>query len=244
MSNNTTTILKRLDVVTNVLMIVLLVVPFAMSFGALRDLAAQHGVAYAWLYPIMIDGGLIIFKSLVLRASLRGRSDRYSWFMAATATVVSVALNVVHAPADFLSQFMAALPPVVLLAAFVAVAHRVRESVVVMNFEELAETAVNERDAMREQLETAVNERDAMREQLETAVNERDVARERAAELSERIDQLNEHATAFGAMNPVAQDIARMLAGIDERSQADIARAHNVSKSTVSKYKSSLNGSS
>ncbi len=68
-----------LDKLTNWLLALILVIPFLISFGALADLAAKNDVSCPWLYPIMIDGGLIIFKAIALRASLRGKRDNYAW---------------------------------------------------------------------------------------------------------------------------------------------------------------------
>lgn len=127
MQQNNRTI-QQIDTWTNRLLVVIVLIPFALSAAALQDLAHKNGVKFSWLYPIMVDGGLIIFKLLVLRASLRGTSDRYAWFMAVSATVASVALNVVHAPPEILSQIMAGLPPLVILFAFIAVSRRLEET--------------------------------------------------------------------------------------------------------------------
>jgi hypothetical protein len=124
--------IQRLDRLTNWLLGLILVIPFLISFGALRDLAAHNAISYPWLYPIMIDGGLIIFKAIALRASLRGKRDNYAWAMAVLATVISVYLNIVHVPPTLptlgLARFMAALPPLVILVAFIAVSRRIEES--------------------------------------------------------------------------------------------------------------------
>lgn len=122
--------ITRIDTWTNWLLAVIVLIPFIISANALADLADKHGVQPSWLYPVMVDGGLIIFKLLVLRSALRGRTDRYAWSMAVSATVVSVVLNVVHAQADLLSQAMSALPPLVILAAFIAVSRRLEETAV------------------------------------------------------------------------------------------------------------------
>ena len=124
--------IQRLDQLTNWLLGLILIIPFLISFGALRDLAAHNAISYPWLYPIMIDGGLIIFKAIALRASLRGQRDNYAWAMAVLATVISVYLNIVHVPTDLatlgLARFMAALPPLVILVSFIAVSRRIEES--------------------------------------------------------------------------------------------------------------------
>lgn len=123
---------QRLDRLTNLLLGVILFIPFVISAGALTDMARRHGVSLPWLYPFLVDGGLIIFKALALRASLRGKRDWYAWTLAAALTAVSVLLNVRHVPAGVpdrtLASLMAALPPAVILASFIAVSRRVEET--------------------------------------------------------------------------------------------------------------------
>lgn len=121
---------ERIDRLTNWLLAAIVAIPFILSASALNDLAAQHGQRPSWLYPVMVDGGLIIFKLLVLRAALRGQRDGYAWTMAVTATVISVGLNVHHADANLTARLMAALPPLAILAAFVAVTRRIEETAV------------------------------------------------------------------------------------------------------------------
>ena len=123
---------RRIDAITNVLLIAIVLIPFVLSATSLAGLAQANGQQPAFLYPVMVDGGLIIFKLLVLRAALRGRRDLYAWSLAITATAISVGLNVIHAgsEATAVGRFMSALPPLAILAAFVAVTRRIEETAV------------------------------------------------------------------------------------------------------------------
>lgn len=152
-------LVERLDHLTNGLLVLILLIPFVISAGALSGMAESHGIPIPWLYPFMVDGGLLIFKAQALRASLKGRRDWYTWGMAAALTLVSVMLNVLHVPDQVadraLGMLMAALPPVVILTTFIAVSRRVEESVkeagVVKSYETmLAEMSVKQ-TAWREQ---------------------------------------------------------------------------------------------
>lgn len=117
-------------------------------------MAEAHGIPVPWLYPFMVDGGLLIFKAQALRASLKGRRDRYTWGMAAALTLVSVILNVLHVPDQVadrpLAMLMAALPPVVILTTFIAVSRRVEESVKEAGFVKTYETLLAEMSAKQE----------------------------------------------------------------------------------------------
>lgn len=124
-----TPFVQRLDRITNWLMMGIVIIPFIISAGALTGLARDNGISYPLLYPFMVDGGLVIFKALALQESLQGRRDWYTWAMAIVLTVTSVILNVLHVPATietlFLARFMAGMPPVVILLAFIAVSRRI-----------------------------------------------------------------------------------------------------------------------
>jgi len=99
-----------------------------VSYGSLKDLAAANGVNYPFMYPLMIDLSLIIFNLIALRSSLHGERNLYAWTLVVIATFISVVLNVVHAPKGILPMFMAALPPLFILAAFHLVVLRIEHS--------------------------------------------------------------------------------------------------------------------
>jgi DNA-binding CsgD family transcriptional regulator len=186
---------QRLDRLTNWLLGLILVIPFLISFGALRDLAAHNAISYPWLYPNhglslreRDDGGLIIFKAIVLRASLRGKRDNYAWAMAVLATVISVYLNIVHVPPTLptlgLARFMAALPPLVILVAFIAVSRRIEESArhdkAIFSYQQIQQ-AISDK---RRQLDKLVAEKTG---ELDTLVQNR---QKELAKLTEQIDRL------------------------------------------------------
>lgn len=158
------TSIQKIDQITNWLMAVIVLIPFLISAGSLVNLAGENGVSFPILYPLMVDGGLVIFKALALRESLRGRRDYYTWGMAVALTGISVALNVLHVPATLsnltLARCMAALPPLVILAAFIAVSRRIEQEVTVT--ESCKETAVATLSGILQTIETRRQELDGL----------------------------------------------------------------------------------
>jgi hypothetical protein len=206
--------IQRLDRLTNWLLGLILFIPFLISFGALRDLSQANGVSYPWLYPIMIDGGLIIFKAIALRASLRGRRDHFAWGMAVAATAISVFLNVVHVPAEIptqgLARFMAALPPLVILTAFIAVSRRVEETAE-------WETAVATYQDLQTAIQTRQAELDAMLADKQAELDARIQAGRR------ELDKLSKQ------LAPLSQQRADLLAELDAlQGQVKGARLSNL----------------
>ncbi len=121
-------LIKQIDRWSGWLTAAVVIIPFIVSYGSLKDLAAANGVNYPFMYPLMIDLSLIIFNLIALRSSLHGERNLYAWTLVVIATFISVVLNVVHAPQGILPMFMAALPPLFILAAFHLVVLRIEHS--------------------------------------------------------------------------------------------------------------------
>ncbi len=111
---------RHLSLLTGLLVAFLAAAAFWLSFGALRDLAVQQGIApdVAWLYPAIIDGAIIVFSLSVVQVSLAGERPRYPWVLVGLFTALSVMLNILHAAATILPKLMAAIPPVALFLSF------------------------------------------------------------------------------------------------------------------------------
>jgi len=103
--------------VTVILVLILAVASFALSFEALSELAAASGAiapSKAWIFPLLIDGAVIIFSTAALRASIFGRTDWFSISLVVVTTLASITLNIAHAHATVSSCLVAAMPPLLL----------------------------------------------------------------------------------------------------------------------------------
>jgi hypothetical protein len=100
---------------------------FALSFTALRDLAVRGQVPpqQAWLWPLMVDGAILLatLGVVVVSGDPQCRSDRrFFWLVLGGGAVVSIACNALHAilPADepintWLRGFLAGVAPTALV---------------------------------------------------------------------------------------------------------------------------------
>jgi hypothetical protein len=113
---------------SSLLVVALAIGAFALSFEALRDLAAKHGVApeKAWLWPSILDGSIIVFSLAALRSQIFGRRANYEMALVFGATAASCAFNIIHAPEDMVSRFMAVVPPFCLFLAFEVLIRQLR----------------------------------------------------------------------------------------------------------------------
>lgn len=99
---------------------------FWLSFTALTNLAGLAGLplAEAWVWPLIVDGMIVVATISVVALSPHGRrAIVYPWGLLIAGTTVSVAANVAHSwvAADVvvskpLAACVSAIPPIVLLA--------------------------------------------------------------------------------------------------------------------------------
>lgn len=99
---------------------------FALSYVAIRDVAAEIGAVpphLAWLVPVVIDGGIICGSVVIwANAQLGQRRELFPFAVVTALVIVSVVVNASHAAATPLAKVIAALPPLVLLATLELVA--------------------------------------------------------------------------------------------------------------------------
>jgi len=101
---------------------------FTMSYGALHSLARDSGVpaTLAWLWPLVVDGFIVVASLSVLHAVLEARPARYPWCLLLLFSAVSVAGNVAHGAPTPVGRLVAAVPPVALVLAFDLLMRQVR----------------------------------------------------------------------------------------------------------------------
>lgn len=97
---------------------------FWLSFTTLVDLAHRSGLARAWVWPIIVDGVIVVATVSVVTLAPHGpRATRYPWILLFACATVSVTANALHALVSThvgipspLAAAVAAVPPLVLLA--------------------------------------------------------------------------------------------------------------------------------
>lgn len=103
---------------------------FLLSYDALYAYASDNGIArFAWMWPLVIDGFMVVISLSILAASHYQEPVRYLWVLAILATGVSIAFNVAHAPATFAGRAVATVAPVALFLAFEVFIGRIRKTV-------------------------------------------------------------------------------------------------------------------
>jgi Protein of unknown function (DUF2637) len=108
------------------LVVVVAVLAFVVSFEAISDFAVRVGAfprTLRYCAPLLVDSFTAAATLVILWLSLTGQrlatawDAWYAWALIGTATCVSVAINVAHAPDTNAARLVAAVPPIALLLA-------------------------------------------------------------------------------------------------------------------------------
>jgi hypothetical protein len=96
---------------------VLAAAAFTLSYDALHQLALDSRVrpALAWLWPVVIDGTIVVALLTVLAANRASARAGYPWALAGLFSAASVAFNIAHAPDRPVAQLVFAMAPVALV---------------------------------------------------------------------------------------------------------------------------------
>jgi Protein of unknown function (DUF2637) len=97
--------------------LVLAAAAFTLSYDALHHLALNSRVrsALAWLWPVVIDGTIVVALLTVLAAKRAATRAAYPWLLAGLFSAASVAFNIAPAPARPVAQLVFAMAPVALV---------------------------------------------------------------------------------------------------------------------------------
>jgi Protein of unknown function (DUF2637) len=90
---------------------------FTLSYDALHQLALDSRVrpGLAWLWPVVIDGTIVVALLTVLAAKRAGTTAGYPWALAGLFSAASVAFNIAHAPDRPVARLVFAMAPVALV---------------------------------------------------------------------------------------------------------------------------------
>ena len=92
---------------------------FALSYHSLHSVALTNGVPLtdAWMFPVLVDGGIVLGSIGVVRAIAAGRPTRPYWAVVVGFTLVSWAFNVSHAHQSISGWAVATVAPMAQMVA-------------------------------------------------------------------------------------------------------------------------------
>lgn len=136
---------------------------FTLSFEALRQLAVEKRVVterLSWIFPLVVDGGIVVFSLAALRSSLRDESAFWLSFLVIVVTGASVYFNICHVGDDWLARGLASVPPILLFASLEVLFFMMRKEI---NYQSEEETPEKEekplsKEARMAQVKTLLSE--------------------------------------------------------------------------------------
>lgn len=109
----------------SILVGLLALVAFILSYSALQHLAAEAGLNgwLSYLWPLLLDGAMIVFSLSILRANFRQERSRYAWGLTICFAILATAGNVLEVTRlgispVIVSAAVKALAPIALVLSF------------------------------------------------------------------------------------------------------------------------------
>lgn len=247
---------KVISGVTGLLVLGLAVAAFALSFSALRSLAASNGIApgSAWVFPLIVDGAMIVFSLSILRNSLYSESAAVAWGFVVVFMAASIIFNVLHAeatPQDPLRAVIAAVAPVALFLAFETLMRQIRSEVERRGSWQSLEKIMAKVDQAQAELDALLAKRQTQVEKLDTSLEKRRASlskinqelRELRKEKSKLVKELEAAPQTVGKdlSKPERLDFVLGVFGQDPlKDVGEVAQSLGVSNQTVYNYLAEL----
>jgi len=120
-----------ISALTVILVTLLGLASFTLSFEALWHFAHESGALTrerAWLFPLVVDGAILVFSISALRSSIVGDDTRWAMSLVIFSTLASVVFNIAHAPKGVMPALIGATPPLLLFLSFESLLRQINSS--------------------------------------------------------------------------------------------------------------------
>ena len=241
---------KTIAWITGTLTLLLALFSFILSFNALTDLAARHHISIPYLFPLVVEAGVIIFSLNALYRSLHGEHAKWQWVLIIGSSLLAGTFNVLHAETDIISQVMAAMPSLFLLLSFESflnqLKHGVKRSTTVQSLEQLSIEFAQQQAKLEQLVQAKQAEVDELTYKADTLNGEIEQAKAMLEELRAEVEQARsarlsgiEHAQRFKAEQDAfsieqrRNRLLQILNGEGDIGPTALADRLNISRGTV-----------
>lgn len=122
---------KYISIISVILVLALALGAFVLSYFALFEVAVDYGIApaFAWIWPLLVDGAIVVFALAVVRASLLRENTRWLWVMVISFTAATIFFNILHSVSGLVSGLVALIAPAALVLSFETLMSNLRNHV-------------------------------------------------------------------------------------------------------------------
>lgn len=154
--------------VTGLLILLIAIGSFALSYNNLHQTALSHGVGskLAYIWPLLIDFALVVFSLAVVQSNLNNEPAYRRWLMVALYTIATIAFNVYHAPANLAAQIVAVVAPVTLFLSFETLMAMLKNGVIKRNLIASLSQLKQELERLNGEIKKARNELDLTAQEI------------------------------------------------------------------------------
>lgn len=154
--------------VTGLLILLIAIGSFALSYNNLHQTALTHGVGsnLAYIWPLLIDFALVVFSLAVVQSNLNNEPAYRRWLMVALYTIATIAFNVYHAPANIAAQIVAVVAPVTLFLSFETLMAMLKNGVIKRNLVASLSQLNQELERLNGELKKAQSELDLTTQEI------------------------------------------------------------------------------
>lgn len=184
---------KTIAWITGSLTLLLALFSFILSFNALTDLAARHHISIPYLFPLVVEAGVIIFSLNALYRSLYGEHAKWQWVLIIGSSLLAGTFNVLHAEADLISRVMAAMPSLFLLLSFESflnqLKHGVKRATTVQSLAQLTSEFEQKQAELNSRVQTKQAQLDVLSQEADKLKAEIEQSRQTLEQLQTEIAQ-------------------------------------------------------
>lgn len=231
---NVNRIVKSMTVSVIVLVTLIGVGGFILSYGALHAIGIENGMPSDWrgyIWPLLTDFGLIVFTLALLTAQVT-QQRVWLWTVGVTfLALASMAYNVAHAELAEKTVYQIVLtvavtvwPPLMLVLTTEALRHLLKTVIDRAGMVVTMTTLSSQKQSLENELSKLRRSQTELRERIERQQNE-------------QAQEFDRHAVVIDRRESILADLKTGSIGI-----AELARKYNISEATARRDVNALNG--
>lgn len=145
---------RTLSWITAILVLLVSAFSFVLSYSALRIVALSAiNQELAWMWPLVVDGAMIVFALVVIHFSLTGKSTIWPGLLVAVFTFTTIGFNAYHASQTLLSMSVAIIPPIALFLSFEVFMWMVKSGIQRREVSQSLDNLATERDKLIDEVD-------------------------------------------------------------------------------------------